>query len=77
MGGERAVLGLCVEGLKVIGGREGCCTRLHFNTLSCAPEIARDILRMERGREERGELGGERLFPAKITPISTGLIIYQ
>ena len=60
MGGERVVLGLCVEGLKEIGRRKGCCTRLHFNTLSCAPEIARDILRMERGREERGELGGEK-----------------
>ena len=75
----RDVLGLCVEGLKDVGRRTGFCTRntLHFNTFSCAPEIAREILRMERGREERGELGGERLFPAKITPISTGLIIYQ
>ena len=60
LGGERVVLGLYVEGLKEIGRRKGCCTRLHFNTLSCAPEIARDILRMERGREECGELGGER-----------------
>ena len=49
-----------MEGLKENGKRKGCGTRLHVNTLSCAPEIARDILRMERGREERGELGGEK-----------------
>ena len=40
----RAVLGLCVEGLKEIGRRTGFCTRntLHFNTFSCDPEIARE-----------------------------------
>ena len=48
LGGEWAGSGLCVEGVKEIGRRKGCCTRntLNFNTFSCAPEIAREILRM-------------------------------
>ena len=69
LGGERVVLGLCVEGLKEIGRRKGCCTRLYFNTLSCAPEIAREILRMQRGRGSVGNWKEKRLFPAKITLI--------
>ena len=60
LGGEWAGSGLCVEGLKEIGRKKGCCTRNTLNFNSCAPEIAREILRMERGRGKRGELEGEK-----------------